>query len=90
MALAEKVRGRPRHHDAKDVIVRTAPGGADRHVHCALWDANGCGETSPGSDGHVHRVQWGRLIPMLGHTHDISGTRCELAHDHQLQHKAEA
>jgi hypothetical protein len=85
MALAAHAR-RPRQHDAKEVVVRTAPGGPDRHVHCAQWDANGCGETSPGPDGHVHRLQWGSVIPMLEHTHDISATRCELAHDDHLTH----
>jgi hypothetical protein len=89
MALAEHVRGRPRQHDAKQVVVRTAPGGADRHMHCATYDAHGCGETSPGPDGHVHRVQWGRVILMADHAHEFSATRCELAHDDRLLHAHE-
>lgn len=86
MAQLEQVKRRGRRHDAKEVVVRTTPGGADRHVHCARWDANGCGETSPGPDGHVHRVKWGSVIAFDRHTHDFSSTRCELAHDQDLQH----
>lgn len=90
MSLAEQARGKPRHHDAKQVYVRTVPGGADRHVHCAMFDADGDGKTSRGPDGHVHQVEAGRVIPMLGHTHEFSATRCELAHDHRLRHPGES
>jgi hypothetical protein len=86
LALLEHVRARARRHDAKEVVIRTAPGGLDRHVHCALYDAHGCGETSPGPDGHVHRVQGGRVIPTADHTHDFSGVRCDHQHDADVQH----
>lgn len=86
MALLEQVLRRPRHHDAKEVVVRTAPGGADRHVHCAVWTARGCAQTSAGPDGHVHRVKDGRVIPALDHTHDFSAARCDLEHDQELHH----
>lgn len=87
MALAEQLRSRPRRHDAKRVVVRTAPGGVDRHVHCALFDAGGDGKTSRGPDGHVHQVEAGRVIPLLGHTHEFSAVRCELQHDQKLRHR---
>lgn len=62
--------------------VKTAPGGADRHVHCTIFiGEDGEGFTSPGPDGHIHKVAELELVKVLGHTHTLSAVRCLERHD---------
>lgn len=64
-------------------VVKTTPGGADKHTHCAIYFGDdGDGFTSPGPDGHVHKVIALELERILGHTHDLSASRCLERHDH--------
>lgn len=75
-----------RHHDPKMVVVRIAPAGADKHVHCAQIDDDGDGITSPGPDGHVHEVVGCDLKAAQGHTHELAAGRCDRPHDHRVRH----
>lgn len=89
--LAELVEGddvvvepRRRTRDRIRSYIRTTPGGPiiSRHVHCAMvLSEDGNGQTSPGPDGHVHRVIALEIQIVFGHTHDISATRCPEDHD---------
>lgn len=64
-------------------VVKTAPGGADRHIHCTIFvGEDGDGFTSPGPDGHIHKVLELELVKVLGHTHTLSAQRCLERHDH--------
>jgi hypothetical protein len=74
--------------DVAIVVVRTAPGGADQHAHCALMNADGSGVTSPGPDGHTHAVDECDVLASAGHTHDLSAQRCERDHDERAWHIA--
>ncbi|HZE50655.1 MAG TPA: hypothetical protein VE074_13890 [Jatrophihabitantaceae bacterium] len=85
MALAVQVP-RVRVHDQKLVTVRTVPGGADKHTHCALMDDYGFGYTSPGPDGHTHAVDGCDVLAAAGHTHDLSAQRCDREHDRRVRH----
>jgi hypothetical protein len=85
MALAVDVR-RHRVHDAKIVVVRTAPAGADKHTHCALMDDDGFGITSPGPDGHTHAVEGCDVLVTSGHAHGLSAQRCDKEHDRRVRH----
>lgn len=85
MALDVAAR-RTRVHDAKSVVVRTAPAGADRHTHCALMDDDGFGTTSPGPDGHTHAVEDGDVLAAFGHGHGLSAQRCDKEHDRRVRH----
>jgi hypothetical protein len=78
-----------RTHDQTMVSVRTAPGGADRHVHCACFDdEDGNGQTSAGANGHVHQVRGFDVMPAGpdGHRHDFSAQRCLRRHDRNCRH----
>lgn len=76
--VVRRVRGPHR------TAVVTAPGGADGHVHCAIfWGDDGEGFTSPGPDGHIHKVRELEVRPVLGHGHDMSATRCNERHNPQ-------
>lgn len=85
VAVAREQR-RHRTHDQKLVAVRLAPGGADKHTHCALLDERGFGRTSPGPDGHVHQLLECDVELAAGHRHDLSGQRCTRVHDQRAQH----
>lgn len=71
--LAPKRRERDPTHSA----MKTSPGGADRHTHCLVFfGETGRGFSSPGPDGHVHRVRDLEVLEAAGHTHDLSASRC--------------
>jgi hypothetical protein len=81
------IRGRNRTRDQHMIAVRTAPGGADRHQHCARMDEKGNGVTSPGPGGHTHRVRLCDILPAPdGHRHDLSAVRCRRYHDERGRH----
>lgn len=62
--------------------VKTAPGGKDRHVHCAMvFGDDGEGFTTPGPDGHIHKVHELEIVAVAGHGHGLSATRCLERHD---------
>lgn len=76
-------------HDPRSVAVFTTPGGADRHVHCAVFDAAGDGTTSPGEDGHVHHVRGCDVVTVDGHAHGLAARRCSKEHDEKGRHVVE-
>jgi hypothetical protein len=80
------VAPRRRVHDAKTVVVRTAPGGDDRHTHCARINEIGDGVTSPGPDGHVHKVAGCDIQAAHGHAHELAAARCSHLHDARVRH----
>ena len=75
-------------HDPRAVHLLTAPGGSDRHVHCCTLDERGLRWTTPGPDGHVHRVTGLDVHATQpgGHTHELSGLRCHRVHDGKGRH----
>ena len=77
---------RRRWKDLSHSFILTAPA-ADGHTHCAMFNAmTGRGVTTPGRDGHVHRVQQLEIVVAAGHAHDLSSTRCPLEHDENGRH----
>jgi hypothetical protein len=85
---SEKLKRR-RHRETESVSLMYGPGGTDGHTHCATLDGRGVGRTSPGPDGHVHRVRW--FVTQAArandaHTHDLSGSRCPRRHDEEGRH----
>jgi hypothetical protein len=86
-ATHERARRR-RIHEPAIVAVALAPSGEDRHTHCALINDKGHGTTSPGPDGHVHRVEALTVRPgrLGGHVHELAARRCERAHDERGRH----
>lgn len=80
-AALEPVRER-RQRDRIRQAVRTTPAAADHHVHCVIFDGEtGDGFTSPGPDGHIHKVTDLELVAVLGHSHRLSATRCTEDHN---------
>lgn len=74
---------RRRVRDSIRSVVKTAPGGVDHHVHCTIFmGEDGGGFTSPGPDGHIHKVLELELVAVRGHTHTLSAQRCTERHDH--------
>lgn len=59
------------------------------HVHCAVFDEDGDGYTSPGPDGHRHRISQLELTAAGGHTHELSTSRCTHEHDSRGHHVEE-
>lgn len=79
----EAPRRRGREREPIRSAVMTAPGGRDRHVHCLVFfGETGTGFSSPGPDGHIHKVKGLDVMPNAGHTHDLSARRCNERHDH--------
>lgn len=76
----------PRLRDFKHSAVHTTPAGPDRHTHCAIFDPDGNGHTSPGPDGHVHRVIELEVQAERGHAHDLSARRCDAKHNDRGNH----
>lgn len=60
----------------------TAPGGQDKHRHCATIASDGDGLTAAAADGHVHRVEDLRVLAggADSHTHTLSAQRCPAEH----------
>lgn len=88
MSLARAARAAPpparrRVRERQESHVMTAPGGPDKHRHCATIDTEGNGSTAPAADGHVHQVVALEVVAagVDGHTHGMSAQRC--AADHQ-------
>ncbi len=85
MSLARAARPaappRRRVRERQESHVLTAPGGTDKHRHCATIDEEGNGSTAPAADGHVHQVVELEVEAAGGHTHDMSAQRCSAEHD---------
>jgi hypothetical protein len=87
LATVDDVEPRRRVRESIRSAVKTAPGGADRHVHCAIFlgdDGRGC--TSPAPDGHFHVIRDLEIVPAEGHTHDLSSVRCLERHTRTARH----
>lgn len=79
--LGERRPPRRRHRDPEHSAIISAPAGDDGHTHCVLFKGEtGRGFTSPGPDGHVHRVQELSILEAGGHTHELSANRCGERH----------
>lgn len=79
--LTAPAQKRRRVRERQESYVMTAPGGADRHRHCATVDSNGNGQTAAAADGHSHQVV--DLVVQIagGHSHDMSAQRCSAGHE---------
>jgi len=90
LELEETPAPRRRVRDRIRSYIMTTPGGVDRHTHCAaVLSDDGNGVTSPGPDGHVHKVVGLEIRAVLGHGHDIAATRCSQEHDRKTGHHVE-
>lgn len=76
------VERRKRAREPMRQVVKTAPAGTDRHIHCVIFVGDdGEGFTSAAPDGHIHNVHALELLAVRGHTHELSAMRCPEQHD---------